>query len=71
MYDHQFELDRINDMDERQILLKVKNLKHFGFMTREQFNEIKSAIDKRLNTYNYELVPACCGRFNVAKINKE
>lgn len=71
MYDHQFELDRINNMDERQILLKVKNLKHFGFMTREQFNEITTAVINRLNTFDYELVPACCGRYNVAKINKK
>lgn len=71
MYDHQFELDRINDMDERQILLRVRNLKHFPFQTREQFREITTSIEQRLKNFDYELVPACCGRFNYTKIEKK
>jgi hypothetical protein len=71
MYDHVEELQRVNIMDEKQIVLKVRNFKKFGFMTSQQFHELKQAISDRLQTHGYELVSACCGRFSVAKINKE
>ncbi len=71
MYNHVEELQRVNNMDDKQIVLKVRNFKHFPFMTKEQFNELRQAISDRLQTHGYELVSACCGRFSVAKINKE
>jgi hypothetical protein len=71
MYDHQFEIDRIKIMDEKQILLKVRNFKHFTFMSREQFNELKQLISDKLTIYGYELTTACCGRYSATKLNKE
>ncbi len=71
MYEHLVEINRIKNMDERQILLKVRNLKFFPFMTKEQFNDVKQAVSDRLTFHGYELVPACCGRFNVAKIKEK
>ena len=71
MYEHLVEINRINNMDEKQILLKVRNLKYFPFMTKEQFTDVKSAIQNRLNVHGYELTNACCGRFTATKITKE
>ena len=71
MYEHLVEINRINNMDEKQILLKVRNFKYFPFMTHEQYEQVKQAINSRLQTYGYELVPQCCGRHGVAKLNKE
>jgi hypothetical protein len=67
MYDHVEELQRVNNMDQHQILLKVRNLKYMPFMTKEQFNELRQAISDRLQTHGYELVPACCGRYGAVK----
>jgi len=71
MYDHQFEIDRINNMDQHQILLKVRNLKYMSYMTKQQFNELKQSINDKLTTYGYELTSACCGRYSATKLNKE
>jgi hypothetical protein len=71
MYDHVEELQRVNNMDQHQILLKVRNLKYMPFMTKEQFNELRQAISDRLQTHGYELTSACCGRFSATKLNKE
>ena len=71
MYDHVEELQRVNNMDQHQILLKVRNLKYMPFMTKEQFNELRQAISDRLQTHGYELTNACCGRFSATKLNKE
>jgi hypothetical protein len=67
MYDHNDEINRINNMDEKQILLKVRNLKYFPFMTKEQFTHVKTAISDKLKTHGYELTTACCGRYSVIK----
>lgn len=71
MFDHISEITRINNMDEKQILLKVRNLKKFAFMTKEQFNDIQKAVISKLDIYGYELTPSCCGRYNATKRIKE
>ncbi len=71
MYDHVAELDRINNMDEKQIVLKVRNLKYMPYMTKQQFNELKQSISDRLTNFDYELTTACCGRYSATKLNKE
>jgi hypothetical protein len=71
MYEHLVEINRIKNMDENQILLKTRNLKYMPFMTKEQFNEVRQAISDRLTVHGYELVPACCGRYNAGKIDKK
>jgi hypothetical protein len=71
MYDHLEEIQRINSMDEQQILLKARNHKKFNCYTGEQYEQIRNAVIERLQTYGYEYVPSCCGRFEVAKINKK
>jgi hypothetical protein len=71
MYDHIAEIDRIKSMDEKQVLLKVRNLKYMPFMTKEQFNEIRQSISDKLTSHGYELTNACCGRYSATKINKE
>jgi len=71
MYEHLVEINRINNMDEKQVLLKVRNLKYMPFMTKEQFNEVRKAVSDRLTTHGYELTTACCGRYTATKINKE
>ena len=68
MYDHIDEINRIKDMDEKQIVLKVRNFKRYPFMTGEQFNLIKQAIGDRLQTHGYELTSQCCGRYVATKI---
>ena len=70
MYEHLVEINRIKNMDEHQILLKVRNLKYMPFMTKQQFNDVKQAINDRLTTHGYELVPACCGRYGAVKHEK-
>lgn len=71
MYEHIVEINRINSMDEKQILLKVRNFKYFPFMTKEQFDEVSKALSDRLQFHGYDLVPQCCGRYGVSKHNKE
>jgi len=71
MYEHLVEINRVKNMNEREILLKARNHKKYGFMTGEQYEQVRNAIIERLQTYGYEYVPSCCGRFEVAKINKK
>lgn len=71
MYEHLVEINRINNMDEKQILLKVRNLKYFPFMTKEQFELVKKAVSDRLDHHGYILVNACCGRYTAQKVIKE
>lgn len=71
MYEHLVEINRIKNMDEKQIILKVRNLKYMPFMTKEQFNEVRQAISDRLTVHGYKLQTACCGRYSVAKLDKE
>lgn len=71
MYEHLIEINRIKNMDEKQILLKVRNLKYFPFMTKEQFRDVRTAIEDTLKVHGYELVQQCCGRYGYAKLNKE
>ena len=71
MYDHISEIERIKNMDEKQIVLKVRNLKYMPFMTKEQFNSMRQAIANKLTEHGYELTSACCGRYTATKINKE
>jgi hypothetical protein len=71
MYEHLVEINRIKNMDEKQILLKVRNLKYMPFMTKEQFNDVKQAVSDRLTIHGYELATACCGRYSATKIDKK
>lgn len=71
MYEHLIEINRIKNMDEKQILLKVRNLKYFPFMTKEQFNDVRTAVEDTLKLHGYELTNACCGRYTATKINKK
>jgi hypothetical protein len=71
MYDHKMDIDLIHRMDEKQILLKARNLRRWSTMTKEQFNDITSAVEYRLKYYGYRLQNACCGRYSVTKIDEE
>lgn len=71
MYDHVDEINRIKDMDDKQIVLKVRNFKRYPFMTSEQFNLVKQAITDRLKTHGYMLTDQCCGRYTATKIDQE
>ena len=71
MYDHIAEIDRIKSMDQEQLLLKARNHKKYGFMTGEQYEQVRNTIIEQLQVYGYEYVPSCCGRYEVAKINKK
>lgn len=70
-FDYQLELDRINNMDESQILLKGRNFRRFKFMTNEQYRGLENAIRDRLRLYGYELQNACCGRYNINKLTEK
>lgn len=62
------ELIRISNMDEHQILLKVRNLRKHKFMSTEDFVTICETVKQRLSIYGYKLESACCGTFRAEKI---
>lgn len=62
------ELVRISNMDEHQILLKVRNLKKHKFMSTEDFVTLHNAVKQRLSIYGYKLESACCGTYRAEKI---
>ena len=61
------EVSRIQNMDEKQVLLKVRNFKYMRHITKEEFEEQKTALRNKLNEYGYELTNACCGRYSAHK----
>ena len=67
--DYELELQRIDDMELKQILLKAQAFRRYEFMSIEEYHGIKQRIESRLQFYGYAFVPACCGRFSVQKIN--
>ena len=71
MYEHLVEINRIKNMDEKQILLKARNVQKFPFMSDEQYEQIRKAVNDKLNIYGYELRDACCGRKAIVKLNEK
>lgn len=67
-FDYQLELDRINNMDEKEILLKGRNFRRFKFMTNDEYRGLENAIRDRLRLYGYQFQNACCGRYNINKL---
>jgi len=61
------EVSRIQNMDEKQVLLKVRNFKYMRHMTNEEFEQQKLALTNKLNQFGYQLVSGCCGRYSANK----
>ena len=61
------EVLRIQNMDEKQVLLKVRNFKYMRHMTNEEFEQQKLALTNKLNQFGYQLVSGCCGRYSASK----
>lgn len=55
------ELLRISNMDLQQLLLKVRNIKYWPEIHTR--NQLKQAINNKLNSYGYKLVSKCCGQY--------
>lgn len=62
------ELIRISNMDEHQILLKVRNLKRHSSMSKQDHTKLCNAVELKLLDYGYRLECACCGTYRAEKI---
>jgi hypothetical protein len=67
--EYKSEIERIQNMDENQILLKARNHRHYKHMSLKQYTSIGHHIELQLNKYGFKFEPACCGRYNIVKNN--
>lgn len=65
------EVDRINNMDLHQLLLKTRNLKRHRHMSKLEYEQQYKALNDNLQVHGYTIVQQCCGRIGAEKINKE
>lgn len=62
------ELIRISNMSLQQLLLKVRNLKHYQGMNIEHHKLMVDMVNNKLREHNYKLDEVCCGRYVATKL---
>lgn len=71
MNDLEKHLHEISIMDEDAIMFAAHNLRKNRRKNYGHFEQVRDAINQRLQIYGYTLYPGCCGNFTVRQITQE